>query len=69
LSKSPGKWVRLRPPLCRAFLKVWDDQTVRPTFSTPRLGPKQLIRSINDEFGINKTADDTKDLIDKLNAS
>jgi general secretion pathway protein A len=53
--------------LCRAFLESLDDQTVAAYIFNPKLGPKQLIRSINDEFGIQYNADDTKDLIDKLN--
>jgi general secretion pathway protein A len=53
--------------LCRAFLESLDEQTVAAYIFNPRLGPKQLIRSINDEFGLQYNADDTKDLIDKLN--
>ena len=53
--------------LCRAFLESLDDQTVAAYIFNPKLGPKQLIRSINDEFGLQYNADDTKDLIDKLN--
>jgi general secretion pathway protein A len=34
----------------------------------PKLGPKQLLKTINEEFGINTEGDDTKDLIDRLNA-
>ncbi len=53
--------------LCRAFLESLDDQTVAAYIFNPKLGPKQLIRSIGDEFGLQYGADDTKDLIDKLN--
>lgn len=53
--------------LCRAFLESLDDQTVAAYIFNPKLGPKQLIRSIGDEFGLQCGADDTKDLIDKLN--
>jgi general secretion pathway protein A len=53
--------------LCRAFLENLDDATVAAYIFNPKLGPKQLIRTINDEFGIQYNADDTKDLIDKLN--
>jgi general secretion pathway protein A len=53
--------------LCRAFLENLDEQTVAAYIFNPKMGPKQLIRSINDEFGIQYNADDTKDLIDKLN--
>ena len=53
--------------LCRAFLESLDDSTVAAYIFNPKLNPKQLIRSINDEFGIACDTDDTKDLIDKLN--
>jgi general secretion pathway protein A len=53
--------------LCRAFLESLDEQTVAAYIFNPKLGPKQLIRSINDEFGLQYDTDDTKDLIDKLN--
>jgi general secretion pathway protein A len=53
--------------LCRAFLENLDDTTVAAYIFNPKLGPKQLIRAINDELGIEYNADDTKDLIDKLN--
>jgi len=54
--------------LCRAFLENLDEDTVAAYIFNPKLGPKQLIKSINDEFGIKYDADNTKDLIDKLNA-
>jgi general secretion pathway protein A len=53
--------------LCRAFLENLDDTTVAAYIFNPKLGPKQLIKSITDEFGIQYNAEDTKDLIDKLN--
>jgi general secretion pathway protein A len=53
--------------LCRAFLESLDDQTVAAYIFNPKLGPKQLMRSISDEFGVQYRSDDTKDLIDKLN--
>jgi general secretion pathway protein A len=53
--------------LCRAFLENLDDTTVAAYIFNPKLGPKQLIRTINDEFGIQYNAEDTKDLIDRLN--
>ncbi len=53
--------------LCRAFLESLDEKTVAAYIFNPKLGPKQLIRSINDEFGVQYDTDDTKDLIDKLN--
>ena len=54
--------------LCRAFLEDLDDNTIAAYIFNPRLGPKQLIKTINDELGIEYDTDNTKDLIDKLNA-
>jgi len=54
--------------LCRAFLEHLDDSTIAAYIFNPRLGPKQLIKTINDELGIKYNTDNTKDLIDKLNA-
>jgi general secretion pathway protein A len=54
--------------LCRAFLEHLDDSTIAAYIFNPRLGPKQLIKTINDELGIKYDTDNTKDLIDKLNA-
>jgi len=54
--------------LCRAFLENLDEDTIAAYIFNPRLGPKQLIRTINDELGIKYDTDNTKDLIDKLNA-
>jgi len=53
--------------LCRAFLESLDDTTSAAYIFNPKLNPQQLIRSINDEFGITCGTDDTKDLIDALN--
>jgi general secretion pathway protein A len=54
--------------LCRAFLESLGEDCVAAYIFNPRLGPKQLIKTINDELGIQYDADNTKDLIDKLNA-
>ena len=54
--------------LCRAFLENLDESTMAAYIFNPRLGPKQLIKTINDELGIKYDTDNTKDLIDKLNA-
>ena len=54
--------------LCRAFLESLDETTAAAYIFNPKLGPKQLLKTINDEFGIAYAADDTKDLIDQLNA-
>jgi general secretion pathway protein A len=53
--------------LCRAFLENLNDDTIAAYIFNPRLGPKQLIRTINDELGIKYETDNTKDLIDHLN--
>ena len=54
--------------LCRAFLENLDDDTTAAYIFNPRLGPKQLIQTINDELGIKYKADNTKELIDNLNS-
>lgn len=53
--------------LCRVFLDNLDDATEVAYIFNPKLGPKQLLKAINDEFGIRVRTDDTKDLIDALN--
>ena len=54
--------------LCRAFLDSLDSDTIAAYIFNPRLSPRQLIRAINDELGVKYDANDTKDLIDKLNS-
>jgi len=54
--------------LCRVFLDSLDDTTEVAYIFNPKLGPRQLLKAINDEFGIRSRSDDTKDLIDALNA-
>jgi general secretion pathway protein A len=54
--------------LCRAFLESLNDTIEAAYIFNPKLGPKQLLKTINEEFGINTEGDDTKDLIDRLNA-
>ncbi len=54
--------------LCRAFLESLDETTAAAYIFNPKLGPKQLLKTINDELGITYDADNTKDLVDKLNA-
>ncbi|MCU0585834.1 MAG: AAA family ATPase, partial [Desulfobacterales bacterium] len=53
--------------LCRAFLDGLDEATVAAYIFNPMLGPKQLLKTLNDEFGISSDADNSKELIDKLN--
>ncbi len=54
--------------LCRAFLESLDSNTKSAYIFNPKLGPKQLLMTINDEFGIKSDSDTTKELIDNLNA-
>jgi general secretion pathway protein A len=54
--------------LCRALLESLDQETVAAYIFNPKLGPKQLLKTISDELGILYDQDNTKDLIDKLNA-
>ena len=53
--------------LCRAFLENLDDKTKAAYIFNPKLNSIQLLKAINDEFGISSHADNTKDLIDSLN--
>ena len=54
--------------LCRAFLEDLDENTKAAYIFNPKLNSIQLIKAINDEFGISSEADNTKDLIDTLNS-
>jgi general secretion pathway protein A len=54
--------------LCRVFLENLDERTEVAYIFNPRLGPKQLLKTIADELGIPCRTDDIKDLIDALNA-
>ena len=53
--------------LCRVFLENMDDNTEAAYIFNPKLGPSQLLKAINDEFGIKTGATDTKAHIDALN--
>jgi general secretion pathway protein A len=53
--------------LCRAFLEDLDEDSEVAYIFNPRLNSLELLRAINDEFGISSDADNTKDLIDTLN--
>jgi general secretion pathway protein A len=53
--------------LCRVFLENLDERTEVAYIFNPRLGPKQLLKTIADELGIRCSSDDIKDLIDALN--
>jgi len=54
--------------LCRAFLEDLDKNTKAAYIFNPKLNSIQLIKAINDEFGISSKADNTKDLIDTFNS-
>ena len=54
--------------LCRAFLENLDNNTKAAYIFNPNLTSVQLLKTINNEFGINADADNTKDLIDTLNS-
>ena len=53
--------------LCRVFLENLGDDAIAAYIFNPNLGPRQLIKTINDELGIKCKTDNTKDLIDNLN--
>jgi len=54
--------------LCRAFLENLENNTKAAYIFNPNLNSIQLLRAINDEFGIGSDGDNTKDLIDRLNS-
>jgi general secretion pathway protein A len=54
--------------LCRAFIEDLDKNTKAAYIFNPKLNSIQLIKAINDEFGISSEADNTKDLIDTFNS-
>jgi len=54
--------------LCRAFLEHLDNDTKVAYIFNPTLDSLELLKAINDEFGIPADADTAKDLIDTLNA-
>ena len=53
--------------LCRAFLEELDKDFEVAYVFNPQLNSIELLRTINDEFGIDSKADNAKDLIDTLN--
>jgi general secretion pathway protein A len=53
--------------LCRAFLEDLDKDTEVAYIFNPQLNQLELLKTINDEFGISSAANNTKDLIDTLN--
>jgi general secretion pathway protein A len=54
--------------LCRTFLANLDESTIAAYIFNPKLGPRQLLKTINDELGITSDPDNTRDLLNKLNS-
>ena len=54
--------------LCRAFLEHLDNDTKAAYIFNPNLDSLELLKTINDEFGIPSDANNAKDLIDTLNS-
>jgi general secretion pathway protein A len=53
--------------LCRAFLEKIENETEAAYIFNPKLDSIQLLKAINDEFGISSNKNTIKDLIDTLN--
>jgi general secretion pathway protein A len=53
--------------LCRVFLENLDKSIEAAYIFNPKLDALQLLKAINDEFDIDSSPDNTKDLIDRLN--
>ena len=53
--------------LCRAFLEKIENETEAAYIFNPKLDSIQLLKAINDEFGISSNKNTIKDLIDVLN--
>ena len=53
--------------LCRAFLEGLDEKSITAYIFNPKLDALQLLKAINDEFGIDSSPGNTKELIDALN--
>ena len=53
--------------LCRAFLEKIENETEAAYIFNPKLDSMQLLKTINDEFGISSNKNTIKDLIDTLN--
>jgi general secretion pathway protein A len=53
--------------LCRAFLEKIENETEAAYIFNPKLDSIQLLKAINDEFGISSDKNTIKDLIDTLN--
>ncbi len=54
--------------LCRAVLENLDEHTEAAYIFNPKLDSLQLLKAINDEFGVASSGSSAKELIDELNA-
>lgn len=54
--------------LCRAVLENLDEHTEAAYIFNPKLDSLQLLKAINDEFGVDSGGSTVKELIDELNA-
>ena len=54
--------------LCRTFLESLNGSVEAAYIFNPKMGPRQLLKTIIEEFGLQVRSDNTKDLIDLLNA-
>ena len=54
--------------LCRAVLENLDQNTEAAYIFNPKLDSLQLLKAINDEFGVSSSGNTVKELIDTLNA-
>lgn len=54
--------------LCRAVLENLDEHTEAAYIFNPKLDSLQLLKAINDEFGVASSGSSVKELIDELNA-
>ncbi len=66
-AKITGKVGSGKTLLCRTFLESLDDSVKSAYILNPKLDAIQLMKVINDEFKINSSFDNTKDLINELN--
>ena len=53
--------------ICRSLLKRLDPNTEVAYIFNPYLSPMELLRTINEDFGIDSQAESTRGLIDELN--
>ena len=54
--------------VCQAFIDRQEETTAVAYIFKPEVSPEELIKKINSEYGIRADTDDSKELIDSLNA-